>query len=109
MIVRTLEFWTLWFTFFLNTQAITYINSMYKAYGQTFINDDHFLSLVGAIAAIFNATGRKVEKKSNLSKFFSLDVIEMDEYWNSANLTNPIFFIGSSGGTSATSLATRPA
>merc|ERR1712038_2161119 len=57
-VVRTREFWTLWFTFFLNTQAITYINSMYKAYGQTFINDDHLLSLVGAIAAIFNATGR---------------------------------------------------
>ena len=58
VIVRTFEFWTLWFTFFLNTQAITYINSMYKAYGQTFIKDYHFLSLVGSIAAIFNATGR---------------------------------------------------
>ena len=31
---------------------------MYKAYGQEFISDDHFLSVVGAFAAIFNASGR---------------------------------------------------
>ncbi len=56
--LRTREFWILWGTFFLNTQAITYINSMYKAYGQGFIRDDHFLSIVGAVAAVFNAGGR---------------------------------------------------
>ena len=56
--VKTREFWILWMTFFLNTQAIGYINSMYKAYGQEYILDDHFLSIVGAIAAIFNASGR---------------------------------------------------
>ena len=57
-IVKTKEFWILWSTFFLNTQAIGYINSMYKAYGQVYINDDHFLAVVGAFAAIFNASGR---------------------------------------------------
>ncbi len=57
-IVKTREFWILWSTFFLNTQAIGYINSMYKAYGQVFIADDHFLAVVGAFAAIFNASGR---------------------------------------------------
>ena len=56
--MKTCEFWILWSTFFLNTQAIGYINSMYKAYGQVFINDDHFLAVVGAFAAIFNASGR---------------------------------------------------
>lgn len=49
-IVKTQEFWILWGTFFLNTQAIGYINSMYKAYGQVFISDDHFLAIVGAFA-----------------------------------------------------------
>lgn len=49
-IVKTQEFWILWGTFFLNTQAIGYINSMYKAYGQVFISDDHFLAVVGAFA-----------------------------------------------------------
>ena len=58
LVVRTSEFWILWFTFFLNTQAITYINSMYKAFGQEFIDDDHFLAVVGAVAAVFNSTGR---------------------------------------------------
>merc|ERR1719189_2545909 len=31
---------------------------MYKAFGQTFIRDDHFLAVVGAFAAIFNSGGR---------------------------------------------------
>jgi len=57
-IVKTREFWTLWITFVLNTQAVGYINSMYKAFGQTFIKDDHFLAVVGAFAAIFNSGGR---------------------------------------------------
>jgi len=56
--VRTREFLVLWATFFLNTQAIGYINAMYKAYGQTYVDDDHFLSIVGAVAAVFNAGGR---------------------------------------------------
>ena len=56
--VRTREFAVLWATFFLNTQAIGYINAMYKAYGQTYVDDDHFLSIVGAVAAVFNAGGR---------------------------------------------------
>merc|ERR1719471_2067408 len=57
-IVKTREFWVLWVTFVLNTQAVGYINSMYKAFGQTFIQDDHFLAVVGAFAAIFNSGGR---------------------------------------------------
>ena len=57
-IVKTREFWILWLTFVLNTQAVGYINSMYKAFGQTFIKDDHFLAVVGAFAAIFNSGGR---------------------------------------------------
>jgi len=57
-IVKTREFWILWVTFVLNTQAVGYINSMYKAFGQTFIQDDHFLAVVGAFAAIFNSGGR---------------------------------------------------
>ena len=57
-IVKTREFWILWFTFVLNTQSVGYINSMYKAFGQTFIKDDHFLAVVGAFAAVFNSGGR---------------------------------------------------
>jgi len=57
-VVKSREFWILWFTFFLNTQAVGYINTMYKAFGQTFIDDDHFLAFTGAFAALFNSSGR---------------------------------------------------
>ncbi len=30
---------------------------MYKAFGQTFIDDDHFLAFTGAFAALFNSSG----------------------------------------------------
>ena len=33
---------------------------MYKAFGQTFIYDDHFLSIVGAICSFFNCSGRLI-------------------------------------------------
>jgi len=58
MIVKTKEFWILFVTFFLNLQAVGYINTMYKVFGQQFIQDDHFLAVVGAFAAVFNCGGR---------------------------------------------------
>lgn len=44
--------------FVCGTQAVNFINSLYKAFGAQFIADDHFLSMVGSIASIFNAAGR---------------------------------------------------
>ncbi|XP_052785091.1 uncharacterized protein LOC128220649 [Mya arenaria] len=43
--------------FFL-TCGTTIVFSMYKAYGQTFIHDDHFLALVGSMSSVFNSLGR---------------------------------------------------
>lgn len=40
------------------SQCVQYINVFYKAFGQTFIRDDHFLAFVGSISSIFNAGGR---------------------------------------------------
>lgn len=56
--VKTKEFYMLWFTFALNVQCVQFINTMYKAFGQTFISDDHFLATVGSVASVFNAVGR---------------------------------------------------
>ncbi|CAL1545164.1 unnamed protein product [Lymnaea stagnalis] len=56
--IQSKNFWLLWFIFLLNGQGSTFISSLYKAYGQTFIVDDTFLALVGAFAALFNAVGR---------------------------------------------------
>lgn len=44
--------------FAFSTQSVQFINTMYKAFGQQFIHDDHFLAFVGSIASIFNAGGR---------------------------------------------------
>ena len=34
------------------------VSGFYKAFGQTFIDDDHFLSFVGAVSSVFNCSGR---------------------------------------------------
>ncbi|CAG0896722.1 unnamed protein product [Darwinula stevensoni] len=57
-VLRTRELWMLWLTFFFNQQAVGYISTMYKPFGQTFISNDRYLSVVGAIAALFNSFGR---------------------------------------------------
>lgn len=56
--VKTREFFLLWLMFAFSTQSTQFINTMYKAFGQTFIRDDHFLAFVGSISSIFNAGGR---------------------------------------------------
>ncbi|KAL3848528.1 hypothetical protein ACJMK2_019379 [Sinanodonta woodiana] len=35
-----------------------FVTTLYKSYGQTFIQDDHFLALVGSCSSIFNCIGR---------------------------------------------------
>ena len=48
----------LWTTFFFNQQAVGYITTMYKAFGQSFITNDQFLAIVGSVSSIFNTLGR---------------------------------------------------
>ncbi|XP_063607130.1 oxalate:formate antiporter-like [Penaeus indicus] len=57
-IIRNKTFYLFWLIYFFNTIAIGYINAMYKSFGLTFISDDHFLAVIGSLAAIFNAVGR---------------------------------------------------
>ena len=33
------------------------VSGFYKAFGQTFIHDDHLLSLVGSVSSVFNCLG----------------------------------------------------
>ncbi len=58
--LKTREFYILWLTRFSVVLITQSIAGFYKAFGQTFISDDHFLSLVGAICSIFNCSGRLV-------------------------------------------------
>ncbi|XP_035693942.1 oxalate:formate antiporter-like [Branchiostoma floridae] len=57
-ILKTREFYMLWFMFFMNGNAVVFISTLWKAFGQTKIQDDHFLALVGAFSAVLNAVGR---------------------------------------------------
>ena len=51
----------LFFFFRLSVVLITQVvAALYKAFGQTFIYDDHFLAIVGAICSFFNCSGRLI-------------------------------------------------
>ncbi|XP_070173340.1 uncharacterized protein [Littorina saxatilis] len=50
--------WMLWLNNLTIDFGFIFTVAFYKAYGQTFIRDDHFLALVGSFAAVFNAAGR---------------------------------------------------
>lgn len=56
-VLRTVQFWNIWGIFFLNAFAVVFIMTQYKAFGQTFIDDDHYVSLCGSIAIFCNAGG----------------------------------------------------
>ena len=45
---------------FIKVWIFQVIAALYKAFGQTFIYDDHFLSIVGAICSFFNCSGRLI-------------------------------------------------
>ncbi|ROT83289.1 hypothetical protein C7M84_023524 [Penaeus vannamei] len=66
-IIKNKTFYLFWLIYFFNTIAIGYINAMYKSFGLTFISDDHFLAVIGSLAAIFNAVGRCLLSFSLLS------------------------------------------
>ncbi|XP_076454079.1 apicoplast pyruvate carrier 1-like [Babylonia areolata] len=52
--------WTLWLTNLLLDYAFIFVVPFYKAFGQTFIIDDHLLALVASFASVFNAVGRPI-------------------------------------------------
>ena len=53
-----LNFYLLWLMFLSAGTAVAFISTLYKSFGQTFIQDDHFLMGAGAASAIFNLLGR---------------------------------------------------
>ncbi|XP_071085864.1 apicoplast pyruvate carrier 1-like [Haliotis cracherodii] len=57
-VLRTRAFYTIWLCFLLNGQGVVLLSSLYKDYGQTFIDNDVFLAVTGAFAAVFNFSGR---------------------------------------------------
>ncbi|GAB6026927.1 hypothetical protein CHUAL_013570 [Chamberlinius hualienensis] len=58
VVVRHKEFYFLWLTVFFNGMIVTFYTSMYKVFGQTFIDGDHYFALVGTFTSIANALAR---------------------------------------------------
>jgi len=56
--LRRRELYMLWLTRFSVVLITQSVSGFYKAFGQTFIHDDHFLSFVGAVSSVFNCSGR---------------------------------------------------
>ncbi|PAA93643.1 hypothetical protein BOX15_Mlig000477g2, partial [Macrostomum lignano] len=56
--VRKPQFWLLWATFLVNSQSVVYINTQYKSFGLSKGLNDHYLAIVGSLAAAFNAASR---------------------------------------------------
>jgi len=52
------ELYLLWITRLSVVLITQVIAAYYKAFGQTFIKDDRFLGIVGAVTSVFNCTGR---------------------------------------------------
>lgn len=55
---RTRSFYLVGLIILVTCCGMQFVFTLYKAYGQTFIEDDHFLSLVGSLSSIFNCIGR---------------------------------------------------
>ena len=57
-VARKLNFYVLWLIFFCNGIALIFVAVAYKFFGMGFIDDDHFLAIVGSTASVFNCLGR---------------------------------------------------
>ena len=53
------EFYLLWLCLLFGGLGLPALD-IYKAFGQTFLDDDEFLAMIGAFAGIFNSGGRLV-------------------------------------------------
>ena len=59
-VVKSFSFYYLWVMFLLAGFAVSFISSLYKVFGLSFIDDDQFLAIVGSTSSILNCTGRIV-------------------------------------------------
>ncbi|KAK7477702.1 hypothetical protein BaRGS_00031086 [Batillaria attramentaria] len=57
-LLKSRVFWTLWCLVFFSDLSASFVVTLFKAYGQTFIADDHFLTLVASFSSVFNAVAR---------------------------------------------------
>ncbi|XP_013384216.1 uncharacterized protein LOC106154417 [Lingula anatina] len=100
-VLRKKEFYVLWLMFMCNTQALFFITSIFKIYGQSpdFDMSDHFLAAVGSVSHVCFAAGKvvlgciasKVGIRLTLISqsacmVFLLSTFELSRYFNSGIL-----------------------
>ncbi|XP_075242061.1 apicoplast pyruvate carrier 1-like [Convolutriloba macropyga] len=56
--LKNVSFWVALLVLSYNEYLLIIISTYYKTFGQTFIRDDAFLSLVGSVSSVTNALGR---------------------------------------------------
>lgn len=59
-VLKSFNFYHLWVMFSLNGFAVSFISSLYKVFGFSFIKDDQYLAIVGSTSSILNCLGRIV-------------------------------------------------
>ena len=58
--LRTPSFYHLWCMMLMAGFSVSFIATLFKVFGLTFIDDDQFLATVGSMSAVLNCTGRIV-------------------------------------------------
>ena len=58
--IKKLNFYFLWIMMLTSGFAVVFTATLYKFFGLSFVNDDHFLAIVGSGASICNCAGRIV-------------------------------------------------
>ena len=56
--IRRYNFYVLWIMFLCIGTSVMFTSSNYKFFGNSFIDDDHFLATVASISSVFNCLGR---------------------------------------------------
>lgn len=96
-VLRRIDFYLLWFVMFCNIIPITIITSAYKLFGQAYISDDLFLSIVATISALFNAGGRIVWGSFVDRVSFKIPLCVMLTLWASILITFPHLNLATGG------------
>ena len=99
--LRTLSFYHLWSMMLMAGFTVSFIATLFKVFGLTFIDDDQFLATVGSMSAIFNCAGRIVwglvadkfsYRFAHISKSGIMTISLLTFYATSA-VGKPMFFI----------------
>ena len=100
-VLRTIQFYHLWVMMLLAGFTVSFIATLFKVFGLSFIHDDQFLAVVGSTSAILNCTGRivwgivadRVSYKFALVLQSGIMTVFMLTFFATSAVGKPMFFI----------------